>query len=246
MKTELKDRVYVLKSQTTPLSYMLNSRNTRRSPLLYFDEEQGVNRPLRYARNQKSPFEDEQDDNAILEPIVFEDGFLSVPKNNPVLQKFLNLHPGINKIYEEVNTEKDASKDVASLDSQLDAEIAAKELEIDMIENIARLLMGSTVDKLTSSELRRDVRLYARQNPVEFLEMIDDPMVRLQGLAKKALDSKILTLRNGDRDVFFNLKNNKKKMITVPFDETAASAIAVFLQSDDGVEIMKMLEKKVN
>lgn len=246
MKTELKDRVYVLKSQTTPLSYMLNSRNTRRAPLLYFDEEQGVNRPLRYARNQKSPFEDEQDDNAILEPIVFEDGFLSVPKNNPVLQKFLNLHPGINKIYEEVNTEKDASKDVASLDSQLDAEIAAKELEIDMIENIARLLMGSTVDKLTSSELRRDVRLYARQNPVEFLEMIDDPMVRLQGLAKKALDSKILTLRNGDRDVFFNLKNNKKKMITVPFDETATSAIAAFLQSDDGVEIMKMLEKKVN
>jgi hypothetical protein len=110
--------------------------------------------------------------------------------------------------------------------------------------------MGSTVDKLTSSELRRDVRLYARQNPIEFLEMIDDPMVRLQGLAKKALDSKILTLRNGDRDVFFNLKNNKKKMITVPFDETATSAIAAFLQSDEGVEegveIMKMLEKKVN
>ncbi len=246
MKTELKDKVYVLKSQTTPLSYMLNSRNTRRAPLLYFDEEKGINRPLRYARNQKSPFEDEQDDNAILEPIVFEDGFLSVPKNNPVLQRFLSLHPGINKIYEEVNTEKDASKEVASLDSQLDAEIAAKELEIDMIENIARLLMDSTVDKLTSSELRRDVRLYDRQNPIEFLEMIDDRMVRLQGLAKKALDSKILTLRNGDRDVFFNLKNNKKKMITVPFDETATSAIAAFLQSDEGVEIMKMLEKKVN
>ena len=49
---------------------MLNSRNTRRSPLLYFDEEKGVNRPLRYARNQKTPFEDDQDDNIILEPIV--------------------------------------------------------------------------------------------------------------------------------------------------------------------------------
>ena len=219
MKIELKDRVYVLKSQTTPLSYMLISRNTKRKPLLYFDEEQGANRALRYARNQKSPFEDEQDDNAILEPIVFEDGFL---------------------------TEKDASKEVASLDSQLDAEIAAKELDIEMVENIARLLMGATVDKLTSSELRRDVRLYARQNPIEFLEMVDDPMVRLQGLAKKALDAKILTLRNGDRDVYFNLKNNKKKMITVPFDETPSSAISAFLQSDEGVEVMKMLEKKVN
>lgn len=246
MKIELKDRVYALKSQTTPLSYMLISRNTKRKPLLYFDEEQGSNRALRYARNQKSPFEDEQDDNAILEPIVFEDGFLTVPKNNPVLQKFLSLHPGINNIFEEVNTEKDASKEVASLDSQLDAEIAAKELDIEMVENIARLLMGATVDKLTSSELRRDVRLYARQNPIEFLEMVDDPMVRLQGLAKKALDAKILTLRNGDRDVYFNLKNNKKKMITVPFDETPSSAISAFLQSDEGVEVMKMLEKKVN
>tara|TARA_Y100000768_G_C23921269_1_gene655070 strand:+ start:457 stop:1197 length:741 start_codon:yes stop_codon:yes gene_type:complete len=246
MKLELKDRVYVLKSQTTPLSYMLISRNTKRKPLLYFDEEQGSNRALRYARNQKSPFEDEQDNNAILEPIVFEDGFLTVPKNNPVLQKFLSLHPGINNIFEEVNTEKDASKEVSSMDAQLDAEMAAKELDIEMVENIARLLMGATVDKLTSSELRRDVRLYARQNPIEFLEMVDDPMVRLQGLAKKALDAKILTLRNGDRDVYFNLKNNKKKMITVPFDETPSSAISAFLQSDEGVEVMKMLEKKVN
>ena len=48
---------------------------------MYFDERQELNRALRYARNQKSPFEDEQDGNAIVEPIVFEDGFLSVPKN---------------------------------------------------------------------------------------------------------------------------------------------------------------------
>ena len=70
MKIQRKDRVYILKSHSTPLSFMLNSRNTRRSPLLYFDEEKGVNRPLRYARNQKTPFEDDQDDNIILEPIV--------------------------------------------------------------------------------------------------------------------------------------------------------------------------------
>ncbi len=54
---------------------MLASRNSRRFPLLWFDEEKGEQRALRYARNQQSPFEDEQDGNAILEPIVFEDGF---------------------------------------------------------------------------------------------------------------------------------------------------------------------------
>ena len=91
MKIELKDRVYVLKSQTTPLSYMLISRNTKRKPLLYFDEEQGSNRALRYARNQKSPFEDEQDDNAILEPIVFLDGFLTVKKKQSSITKIFRI-----------------------------------------------------------------------------------------------------------------------------------------------------------
>ena len=86
------DKVYRLLNGN-PLSYTLASRNTQRFPLMWYDEKNNVNRPLRYASNQKSPFEDEQDGSAILEPIVFEDGLLRVPKNNPVLQEFLHYHP---------------------------------------------------------------------------------------------------------------------------------------------------------
>ena len=93
-KLNLEDKAYKLTREVAPLSLILASRHTNRVPLLYFDEETGVNRPLRYARNQNSPFQDEQDDNAILEPIVFEDGFLFVPRTNQVLQKFLSYHPG--------------------------------------------------------------------------------------------------------------------------------------------------------
>ena len=59
--------------------------------------------------NQNSPFQDEQDDTAILEPIVFENGFLSVPKTNQVLQKFLDLHPGNGRIFVEINKEAEAA-----------------------------------------------------------------------------------------------------------------------------------------
>ena len=59
---------------------MLNSRNTSSNPLMHWDGSQ--NRALRYAKNQKSPFEDEQDGQLVLEPIVFEDGSLVVPKTN--------------------------------------------------------------------------------------------------------------------------------------------------------------------
>ena len=206
MKLQLKDKIYVLKANTTPLSFMLSSRNTGRYPLLHFDEEKGINRPLRYARNQKTPFEDEQDNNAILEPVVFEDGYLTVPKTNPVLQWFLSLQ---------------------------------------MAESIARVLMGSRADKLSSAELKRDVRLYARNNPVEFLEMLDDPMLQLQDLAQKALSKGLVTLRNNKRDIYFGLKDNKKKMMTIPFGEEPVSALAAYLQTDEGIEVMTMLEKKL-
>ena len=101
---------YKLTRDIAPLAYMLPTRHTNRFPLLDFDEETGQNRALRYARNQKSIYEDEQDGNVILEPIVFEDGFLHVPKNNQVLQKFLAVHPLNGKRFVEINKEKDATE----------------------------------------------------------------------------------------------------------------------------------------
>ena len=97
-KKEIKNRIYKLRNGHQPLSFTINSRNTRRKPLLYFDGEH--NRPLRYASNQKSPFEDEQDKNVILDPVIFEDGMLYVPKNNPVLQEFLHYHPDNGSVFE--------------------------------------------------------------------------------------------------------------------------------------------------
>ena len=66
-QNKIEAKFYKLKQEVVPLTYMLASRNSQRYPLLWFDEEKGINRPLRYARNQKSPFEDDQDGNAILE-----------------------------------------------------------------------------------------------------------------------------------------------------------------------------------
>jgi hypothetical protein len=41
------DKTYRLKKDIAPLSYMLSSHHTRRSPLLHFDEETGENKQLR-------------------------------------------------------------------------------------------------------------------------------------------------------------------------------------------------------
>ena len=43
--------------------------------------------------------------------------------------------------------------------------------------------------------------------------------------------------------VWFNTSSNKKKMLTVPFGEDPMYIVSSYLQSDDGLEALKMLEK---
>ena len=168
-------RHYKLKNDVAPLSYMLPTRHTRRSALLYFDPKTNTNRALRYAANQKTPFEDEQDCNVILEPIVFEDGFLSVPDTNPVLQEFLYLHPQRDVVFEEIDDEKDAQEEVEDLNVEVDALIQARELSISQLEMVSRVLFGTDPDTVSTSELKRDILVYARNQPYNFLEVLSDP-----------------------------------------------------------------------
>ena len=181
-KAKYVTKIYKLTGNKAPLSYMLSSRHSQRSPLLYFDEEQGINRPLRYARNQKSPFEDQQDGNAILEPIVFDDGMLVAQKEDQVLQEFLHYHPGNGKVFVEVNKEQDALDELSDAESVLEAQIIAKELSsnTEKLLQVSRVLLGNVVDNMTIPELKRDLLIYSKNNPEDFINTINDPMLQLQ------------------------------------------------------------------
>lgn len=239
------DKFYRLKKESAPLSYMIPTRNSARYPLLWFDEEQGIQRALRYAKNQKSPFEDEQDGNAILEPVVFDDGVLYVPKQNQVLQKFLYYHPQRDKVFEEINAAQDAAEELEIVEMELDALIAAKALSLDQIISVARVLLGRNVDKMTSTELKRDILVYARANPFEFMDTLNDPMLALQDDVYRFFDNGFLTFRKNNKEVYFNLPKNKKKLLTVPFGEDPYFIVASHFQNDEGVEIYKLLKNKL-
>ena len=236
------DKSYKLTRETAPLSLILASRHTNRFPLLHFDEDTGINRPLRYARNQNSPFQDEQDDNAILEPIVFEDGFLYVPKNNQVLQQFLALHPGNGRIFVEINKAKEAAEIVSDLNTEVDALIEARQLDVEQVENVARVLFQRDVTTVTTSELRRDILIFAKKDPGGFMRLLKDPMLKLNASIQNIIDKGLLQLRNQKREVWFNTPSNKKKMCNVPYREDPMYIIASFFQSDDGLESFKHLK----
>ena len=237
------DKVYKLVKDSAPLSYMLPTRHTSQFPLLYFDEEAGTNRALRYARNQKSPFEDEQDGNVVLEPIIFEDGFLSVPRTNPVLQQFLFYHPSNGMAFQEVNEERDATAEVERLNSEVDALLAARELTVEQVEMISRVLYNRDVTKISTSELRRDILVYAKNRPAEFLDIVNDPTLKLQATVSLLFEKGFLAFRKNQKEVWFNTNTNKTKMLNVPYGEDPMFIVSSFLQSDEGIENYKLLEK---
>lgn len=226
----------------SPLSYTLASRNHPRYPLMWYDEKNNLNRALRYAVNQKSPFEDEQDGNAIIEPIVFEDGLLNVPKQNPVLQEFLHYHPLNGIVFTEVDKEKEAHVQVEDLNVEVDALIAARGLSLQQIEMLTRVMFGKDPSVISTAELKRDMLVFAKQDPYGFLSILNDPELQYQDQIHVFFEKNLLTLKNNGKDIYFNTPSNKKKMCSIPFGENPYDVAAHFLRSDEGLDALKMLE----
>ena len=233
---------YRLTKDVAPLSFMLPTQNSRRFTLMHFDEDTGTNRELRYARNQKSPFVDEQDGNAILEPVIFEDGLLHVPKENQVLQQFLHYHPLNGVKFQEINKAKDATEEVDHLLVQADALIEAKSLSIEQLENVCRVLFNMDTSKTSTAEMKRDVLVFAKNNPSDFLDVITDPELQLVGTVQRFFDQGLLTFRKSNKEVWFNLSSNKTKLLNVPFGEEGIDLVVSYMKSDDGIDILKHLE----
>ena len=130
------------------------------------------------------------------------------------------------------------------LDLQTDAAVFAREMDIDDAEAILRVEIGSSVSSLSSKEIKRDLRLFARSNPELFLELAQDENVGLRNTAIKATEAGILVLSQDQRT--FSWGSNGRKLMSVPFDENPYSAMAAYFKTDEGGEVFRSIEKKFN
>jgi len=173
---EIKDRLYILNGVDKPLSKSIRACN-----IYWFDEKKGYERELKNTSNQRTCFVDEMKGDQRLEHIIFRNGQLSVPKSKTVLQKLLSLyHPNREKLYHEHKPQVDAASEIDNIELELEALNAAKDLDIDMAEAVMRVEIGSRVSDMSSKELRRDLLLYAKRNPILFLELVNDENVQLR------------------------------------------------------------------
>ena len=237
-KWEIKDRVYYLKGRKKPLSYMLKGTN-----IYWFDEEKGYERELKYCQNQKTPFVDEMIGDQRLEHIIFRNGALFVEKEKTVLQKLLDIHPYKDNVFYEYNPVQEAASDIEILELEADAIVIARDMDLDLAEAIMRVEVGSAVTRMSSKELKRDLLVFARNNPGLFLELATDDNVQLRNFGIKAVELGIIKLSSDQRN--FLWASNDRKIMTVPFDEHPYTALAHWFKTDEGMEIYANIEKQL-
>ena len=236
---EIKDRTFYLTKNRSPLSYSIRSSNIH-----YFDEKLGYERELKYTSNQKTAFVDEMKGDQRLEHIIFRNGALFVPKNKQTLQKLLCLyHPHKGALFYEWKPTAIAVNEIEVIELEIEALNAAKDLDIDMAEAVMRVELGSKVSEMSSKELKRDLLLYAKRNPVLFLELVNDDNVVLRNFGIRATEMNILKLSSDQRT--FSWGSNDRKLMNVPFDEHPYSALASWFKTDEGMEIYSNIEKQL-
>ena len=236
---EIKDRIYFLKNNESPVSRSIKAAN-----IFWFDEKQGYERELKYCENQRTCFVDEMKGDQRLAHIVFRNGVLQVPKNKQQLQKLLSLyHPHKDVLYEEYKPAEVAADEIDILEMEVEALVVARDIDIDMAEAIMRVEMGSKVSELSSKELKRDLLLYAKRNPVLFLELVNDDNVELRNFGIKATELGIIKLSQDQRT--FSWGTNNRKLMNVPFDEHPYTALAHWFKTDEGMEIYSNIEKQL-
>ena len=251
MNNLVQPKVYVLQGGREPLSLILASRDCKSKSLTYWDEEKGdkgENRALRYAPNQRSPFMDEQDDKARLEHVVFTDGKLVVSSKEPALDMFLQVHPDNKQnggsVFELLDHSAEAKEDNDFLDYQLEALNMAQSMTLAQAEGIMRVLKPTLVDRMDSHSIKRDVRLLARDNPVDFLEMADDPRAEFDNVVALAKEHGIIYSNSNDTEMFIKTKGDKKDIsVKVPKGVNPIEAITNYLVSNH--EMFKTVERSV-
>ena len=215
------------------------------SDITIYDSEKDTVRAIRYCPNEPSIYVDEQSPNGRRAHIIFSDKMLGVPVSQPNLQDYLDKHPGNTKngggIFYEINYEK--KTDTLLHDEFLihDAVSLIREKSIDDLIPVI-LYLGISLDQ-RNQEIRRELLIEAKSNPQAFIQLFDNPLVKMRSSISLAASNGILKI---NQDGVFWAESNRLILAT-PVGQDGVDMMTKFCLSEKGSlvhqEILKRLEK---
>ena len=232
-----RDNIYTIR-KGGGIWYKLKQNN-----ITIFDEETGTVRQLRYSPNEMSVWADEQSDNIIREQIVFINKNLLVQYTKPNLQKYLDLHPDNvangGKVYSLVDTEKKASIELDKEFITFDAVGMVRDKSIDELLPVAMYLGINTNQK--NMEIKRELLREAKASPKRFIEMFDNPVVKVKSTIMSAVDFQIL---RADKD---GLKwyDSNSLIVATPTGQDTLDIGTRFCLSEKGAMVLEEIENQL-
>lgn len=233
-----KNKVYTI-NKGGGIWYKLKQNN-----ITVFDEETGSVRQLRYSPNEMSVWADEQSENVIREQIIFQAKNLLVPYTKPNLQKYLDLHPDNiangGKVFLLVDTEKKATQELDQEFITFDAVGLVRDKSIDELLPVAMYLGIDTDQK--NMEIKRELLREAKANPKRFIEMFDNPVVKVKSTIMSAIDFQILKADNDGLKWY----DSNRLIVATPVGQETLDIATRFCLSEKGAMVLEEIESQLS
>ena len=242
---EYKDRRYELIGEAKSASFTLRSRGDKRQSLQYINPVTKQPFSLRLTSNQASFFEEKQPKepgSCKIRYINIVDGRLFVPASDIMLQQFLHITPQRDVVFREVDSNKDAKKQLDILELRFKASTLARALDLPKQTAIARLICDDFSEQWGSSEVRYALfrKIDAHQKPQEIIMYCEDESLLIQSLAKTAVRRGYLTYNN------YRFSDESGNLVLeVNRSENEYKQIGDYLLSNEGNKLRTHLESQM-
>ena len=232
-----KDKVYTI-TKGGGIWYKLKQNN-----ITVFDEETQRVRQLRYSPTEMSVWADEQGENIIREQIAFIQKNILVPYTKPNLQKYLDLHPDNvangGKVFNLVDTEKKATVELDKEFIILDAVGMVRDKSIDELLPVAMYLGIDTNQR--NMEIKRELLMQAKSNPKRFIEMFDNPVVKVKSTIISAIDFQILRSDNDGLKWY----DSNRLIVATPAGQETVDIATRYCLSEKGAMVLDEIENQL-
>lgn len=215
-----------------------------KSEYTVYDESRGGVVSVRYCESEKSIYKEDQSEFSVVSPIVFENKRLFVPPTKPNLSEFLDKHPGneINggSVFRFIDYRKNAKDNIDKEFQVVDALVLIRTKPVDDLLSVATSL-GINTDRLID-EIRHDLAVYAKKNPVVFSQMFDDPATKIKSTIKKAVSYGVIANDRG----YVRWKDTNNHIIAIPEGKDFIDVMTRYCLTEAGSPVYEEIKRQLS
>ena len=228
------------------------SQKTLPSEETVYDPVANKRRTIRYAPGEQSIYKDEQPEKVVLGSIIFQNGSLVVPIDNPILLEYLensNFNmtnslriKGSKVVFRALDPAATAKDIMANEVDQVRVSNAVLTMEFADLKAYARVLKVNITNE--GDIIRHDMLQLAKKDPAKFMAGIDDPLVKRQQVILDAMQYRIIEIAGRSISWVFDDKNSL--IVPVPVGQDPVAWFAEWTMNEkDGERVYSDIEKKV-